>query len=88
MGIKSMEEFEWKKLIKTTLINGTNEPMVKVQILNLKKDYGFEFLGFYSRLVYTSLTERTQLVYMLAYQYSLGCAAMGAAGTGKTETTK
>ena len=34
------------------------------------------------------MTERMLLVYMLANWYSLGCAAIGPAGTGKSETTK
>lgn len=46
--------------------------------------YGCEFLGVFARLVVTNLTEKMQIVYLLAQMYSLGAAAVGPAGTGKS----
>ena len=90
MGINSINDFEWNKIIKSRYVRKTDDrdEDVKIEIFNAEKSYGCDYLGMYSRLVITNLTERMQVIYMLAQKYSLGGAAVGPAGTGKSETTK
>jgi dynein heavy chain len=66
----------------------TQKIEVQFDILQIKKDYGFEYLGSCPRLVVTPLTERCQRALLVAMQYQYGGAPEGPFGTGKTETTK
>lgn len=52
--------------------------------MDQQNKYGCNFLGLFTRLVITNLTERMQALYFLAQKHSLGISAIGPAGTGKT----
>ena len=66
--------------------DSTND--VNLCCFQTKLKYGFEYIGVVKKLVVTSLTERMHLIYMTALRMSLGGAAIGPAGTGKSESTK
>lgn len=88
MGNKiiSVDDFEWKKLVKSKILfeGDLSEGDVIVESMEHQNVYGGHFLGPYERLVVTDLTEKMQVIYFLAQKYSLGIAAMGPAGTGKS----
>lgn len=60
---------------------------VSVNCFQTRLDYGFEYLGTIKRIALTVLTERMHLIYMISLKASMGSAALGPAGTGKSETT-
>ncbi len=60
------------------------DEQVNIRSFETDIEYGYEYLGQIKRLVLTNLTERMQLIYMSAIKYSLGGAAIGPAGTGKS----
>lgn len=78
--INDPNHFEMKRLMKVYY----KQEGVRVQSFETQLDYGYEYLGLVKRMVLTNLTERMQLVYMSAIKYSLGGAALGPAGTGKS----
>jgi dynein heavy chain len=84
LNVNDINNFEIKRITKFYYI----DEEVKIKSFETQIQYGYEYLGVVKRLVLTNLTERMQLIYMSAIQYSLGGAAVGPAGTGKSETTK
>lgn len=61
---------------------------LKVQQLEYLFDYGFEYLGSPSKLVYTPLMSKCFAAMTQALGQKLGGSPFGPAGTGKTETIK
>ncbi|XP_053681370.1 cytoplasmic dynein 2 heavy chain 1 [Anopheles nili] len=61
---------------------------VTVRMVHAEFRYSYEFLGNYSKLVYTSLAHNCYLILTQAMQLGLGGNPFGPAGTGKTECVK
>uniref|UniRef100_A0A182JQU2 Cytoplasmic dynein 2 heavy chain 1 n=1 Tax=Anopheles christyi TaxID=43041 RepID=A0A182JQU2_9DIPT len=61
---------------------------VTVRMVYAEFRYSYEFLGNYSKLVYTSLAHNCYLILTQAMQLGLGGNPFGPAGTGKTECVK
>ena len=61
---------------------------LKFELLLTSRNYGFEYLGQAGRLILTPLTLRSYRTMCTALSLSLGGAAEGPAGSGKTETMK
>eukprot|EP00920_Eleutheroschizon_duboscqi_P000635 GHVT01001786.1.p1 GENE.GHVT01001786.1~~GHVT01001786.1.p1 ORF type:complete len:2279 (-),score=271.40 GHVT01001786.1:1123-7959(-) len=74
----SQLRFYWDKRLDTALLKQCNATF----------RFGNEYLGLSPRLVVTPLTERCILTLTTAASFYLGGAALGPAGTGKTETVK
>ncbi|KAF8821953.1 dynein heavy chain family protein, partial [Cardiosporidium cionae] len=78
--------FDWQKQLKYYWKTEENDCVIRQ--MNAELWYGYEYQTFSSRLVVTPLTERCWLTITGALQLKLGVAAVGPAGTGKTESVK
>ncbi|RNC30578.1 putative dynein heavy chain, cytosolic, partial [Trypanosoma cruzi] len=84
--ILSVDEFEWLRVLRLYLSeNGTE---LHCRMADASFRHGFEYLGWYQRLVQTTLTDRCYLTMTQALHARLGGSPIGPAGSGKTETVK
>jgi hypothetical protein len=81
---ESAATIRWQVQLRFYLENGK----VIVRMMTYEMDYGYEYLGNYSQLVITPLTDRAYRTIIAAKQHHFGAASQGPAGTGKTETTR
>ncbi|CBH12406.1 dynein heavy chain, cytosolic, putative [Trypanosoma brucei gambiense DAL972] len=70
------------------LANEVDYPEVHCRMADASLIHGFEYIGWYRRLVQTPLTDRCYLAMTQALHTRLGGSPVGPAGTGKTETVK
>lgn len=84
--VDSLDAFEWQSKLRYTWDEA--EEVCDVQICDYKTIYSNEYAGETGRLVITPLTERCHITLSMALRLQMGAAAVGPAGTGKTETTK
>lgn len=97
--IEKVTDFEWKAQMRY-YFNKENEEEtgkkrkkeevcpITVSMITTNLNYGFEYLGNYTRLVITPLTDRCFRTLFGAYNVKYGGAPEGPAGTGKTESVK
>jgi dynein heavy chain, axonemal len=81
-----VSEFSWIKQLRYYW-NATAQD-VQIQQIDNNYSYSYEYLGNGSRLVLTQLTYKCFLTMTTALKSYFGGAAIGPAGTGKTETIK
>lgn len=82
----SVEAFAWKKYMR--FYYKKEEKSCSIEITNVVRAYGFEYLGVGDRLVQTPLTDRCYITLCQALHLKLGGNPFGPAGTGKTESVK
>ena len=89
-GVNSENHFEWQSQLRffKDLTDGSDKMYIKIEQLNARFDYGYEYQGNNGRLVITPLTDRAYMTLTNALQLYRGGAPQGPAGTGKTETVK
>ncbi|XP_023228402.1 dynein heavy chain 2, axonemal-like [Centruroides sculpturatus] len=85
-GCKSPQGFEWLSQSRFYYEKENNACIVKQ--VNAIFDYQYEYLGNYSQIVITPLTERCFITVTTALQMFQGTIVQGHKGTGKTETIK
>ncbi|KEG14468.1 putative dynein heavy chain, cytosolic [Trypanosoma grayi] len=84
--ITSVEEFEWMRVLRLYLCN--DGATLQCCMADAAFLHGFEYIGWYQRLVQTTLTDRCYLTMTQALHTRLGGSPVGPAGSGKTETVK
>ena len=93
--VNDVTDFKWLSMMRYYFQstdkkkrNKNVQSSIMVSMVTSSLGYGFEYLGNYSRLVITPLTERCFRTLMGAYEVQYGGAPEGPAGTGKTESVK
>jgi len=84
LDIKDLNLFEWQSELRYYLSNST----ALCKSLNCEREYGFDFLPDFSRLVITPLTSRCYRTLMNSLNIFCGGASQGPTCIGKTETVK
>jgi len=84
--VSSVTDFGWLKQLKYYWDEERKDCFIRQS--NSEFRYGYEYLGCFSRLVITPLTDRVYMTMTGALHLRLGGAPAGPAGTGKTETVK
>ncbi|CAG9317056.1 unnamed protein product [Blepharisma stoltei] len=82
----SIHDFKWLQQLRYNWDIDSEDTTIKQ--VNASFLYGYEYLGAYSRLVITPLTDRCWITITSALHIKMGAAPAGPAGTGKTESTK
>ena len=85
-GVSNEADFSWRNQLRAYYRAEENRAFFMIQ--NLRQDYQYNYLGNSDRLVITQLTERMYSTAFLAIDSAQGYAALGPAGSGKTETIK
>jgi len=85
-GVSDEDDFSWRNQMRAYYHARHNRASFMIQ--NISMDYQYNYLGNGERLVVTQLTERMYATAFLAMDSFKGYAALGPAGTGKTETIK
>lgn len=86
-NVGSKEDFKWQQQLRFYQLHSGKHDIVGRQV-NTELVYGNEYLGVPSKLAITPLTDRCWMTITCALYLHLGCAPVGPAGTGKTESTK
>ena len=84
--VDSLDAFEWQSKLRYYWDEA--DEVCAGHICDYQSVYSNEYVGNTSRLVITPLTERCHITLSMALRLQMGAAAIGPAGTGKTETTK
>uniref|UniRef100_A0A182W9J8 Cytoplasmic dynein 2 heavy chain 1 n=1 Tax=Anopheles minimus TaxID=112268 RepID=A0A182W9J8_9DIPT len=84
-NVTNVNDWYWLQQLKFYADPKAN---VTVRMVYAEFRYSYEFLGNYSKLVYTSLAHNCYLILTQAMQLGLGGNPFGPAGTGKTECVK
>ncbi|XP_055534643.1 cytoplasmic dynein 2 heavy chain 1 [Wyeomyia smithii] len=84
-NVTNLQDWHWLQQLKF-YVDRTG--IVNVKMVYAEFEYSYEFLGNYSKLVYTSLAHNCYLILTQAMQLGLGGNPFGPAGTGKTECVK
>uniref|UniRef100_A0A182NV76 Cytoplasmic dynein 2 heavy chain 1 n=1 Tax=Anopheles dirus TaxID=7168 RepID=A0A182NV76_9DIPT len=84
-NVTNVSDWYWLQQLKFYADPKAN---VTVRMVYAEFQYSWEFLGNYSKLVYTSLAHNCYLILTQAMQLGLGGNPFGPAGTGKTECVK
>ncbi|KAL9644994.1 hypothetical protein ABK040_004487 [Willaertia magna] len=84
--VTSIEDFEWRKHLRFYWDEEKDGCVVQQGTSEI--DYDYEFIGNFSRLVVTPLTEKVFLTLTTAIEHRKGGSPIGPAGTGKSETVK
>ncbi|XP_052891130.1 cytoplasmic dynein 2 heavy chain 1 [Anopheles moucheti] len=84
-NVTNVSDWYWLQQLKFYADPKAN---VTVRMVYAEFRYSYEFLGNYSKLVYTSLAHNCYLILTQAMQLGLGGNPFGPAGTGKTECVK
>ncbi|XP_053685293.1 cytoplasmic dynein 2 heavy chain 1 [Sabethes cyaneus] len=84
-NVTNLQDWYWLQQLKFYV---DRNGIVQVKMVYAEFEYSYEFLGNYSKLVYTSLAHNCYLILTQAMQLGLGGNPFGPAGTGKTECVK
>jgi dynein heavy chain len=85
-NVSNRDDFRWQQQLRFYQ-HGPKSDLIGRQV-NIDLNYGNEYLGVASKLAITPLTDRCWMTITGALYLHLGCAPVGPAGTGKTESTK
>ncbi|XP_058827016.1 cytoplasmic dynein 2 heavy chain 1-like [Topomyia yanbarensis] len=84
-NVTNLQDWYWLQQLKFFV---DRNGKVIIKMVYAEFEYSYEFLGNYSKLVYTSLAHNCYLILTQAMQLGLGGNPFGPAGTGKTECVK
>ncbi|XP_058460067.1 cytoplasmic dynein 2 heavy chain 1 [Malaya genurostris] len=84
-NVTNLQDWYWLQQLK---FYADRNGKVFIKMVYAEFEYSYEFLGNYSKLVYTSLAHDCYLILTQAMQLGLGGNPFGPAGTGKTECVK
>lgn len=75
-GVNSENHFEWQSQLRffKDLTDGSDKMFIKIEQLNARFDYGYEYQGNNGRLVITPLTDRAYMTLTNALQLYRGGA--------------
>jgi len=89
LEVANLNTYEWQSELRYyTHMNSQSLISPQCQIFTFKRDYGFDYLSDWLRLVMTPMTTRCYRALLSAIHTFRGGSIEGAMGVGKTETTK